>query len=197
MNRGFTRIKRITRILNRGLHGFYHSTRPPLSFRRFPVGDGGWRGDPEQRGQGPSTEGIDSSSYVLVQNSGIDSNDDNFCLKAGQDWDGLRVNRPTMKAKMSSCDPGQLLKNRKAPHESLSVGAGPLISGRNSLPYSATAAERLRASRLRYLFSGNDLSILMPSTTAPAFTRAPASMVWVWSRVLKYLARTAASPSFS
>ena len=48
-------------------------------------------------GHGPSTDGvdIDSSSYVLVQNCDIDCNDDDFCLKAGRDWDGLRVNRPT------------------------------------------------------------------------------------------------------
>ena len=48
-------------------------------------------------GHGPSTDGIDidSSSWVLVQNCDIDCNDDNFCLKAGRDWDGLRVNRPT------------------------------------------------------------------------------------------------------
>lgn len=48
-------------------------------------------------GSGPSTDGIDvdSSSWVLVQNCDIDCNDDNFCLKAGRDWDGLRVNRPT------------------------------------------------------------------------------------------------------
>jgi len=47
-------------------------------------------------GHGPSTDGIDidSSSKILVQNSDIDWNDDNFCLKAGRDWDGLRVNRP-------------------------------------------------------------------------------------------------------
>ncbi len=47
-------------------------------------------------GHGPSTDGIDidSSSWVLVQNCDIDCNDDNFCLKAGRDWDGLRVNRP-------------------------------------------------------------------------------------------------------
>ncbi len=47
-------------------------------------------------GRGPSTDGIDidSSSKILVQNSDIDCNDDNFCLKAGRDWDGLRVNRP-------------------------------------------------------------------------------------------------------
>ena len=48
-------------------------------------------------GHGPSTDGvdIDSSSWVLVQNCDIDCNDDDFCLKAGRDWDGLRVDRPT------------------------------------------------------------------------------------------------------
>src|SRR3989440_3088897 len=46
---------------------------------------------------GPSTDGIDidSSSYVLVENCDIDNNDDDICLKAGRDYDGLRVNRPT------------------------------------------------------------------------------------------------------
>jgi polygalacturonase len=46
---------------------------------------------------GPSTDGvdIDSSAYVLVQNCDIDNNDDDICLKAGRDADGLRVNRPT------------------------------------------------------------------------------------------------------
>jgi polygalacturonase len=46
---------------------------------------------------GPSTDGvdIDSSRYVLVQNCDIDNNDDDICLKAGRDYDGLRVNRPT------------------------------------------------------------------------------------------------------
>jgi polygalacturonase len=46
---------------------------------------------------GPSTDGvdIDSSSYVLVQNCDIDVYDDDICLKAGRDADGLRVNRPT------------------------------------------------------------------------------------------------------
>ena len=46
---------------------------------------------------GPSTDGvdIDSSSHVLVQNTDIDNNDDIICLKAGRDYDGLRVGRPT------------------------------------------------------------------------------------------------------
>ena len=56
-------------------------------------------------GRGPSTDGIDidSSEYVLVQNSRIDCNDDNFCLKAGRDADGLRVNRPTRYVLLRNC----------------------------------------------------------------------------------------------
>lgn len=56
-------------------------------------------------GHGPSTDGvdIDSSSWVLVQNCDIDCNDDDFCLKAGRDWDGLRVNRPTEYVLIRKC----------------------------------------------------------------------------------------------
>jgi polygalacturonase len=59
-------------------------------------------------GHGPSTDGIDidSSSYILVQNCDIDCNDDNFCLKAGRDWDGLRVNRPTEYILIRDCVAG-------------------------------------------------------------------------------------------
>ncbi|OON66510.1 glycoside hydrolase family 28 protein [Hymenobacter sp. CRA2] len=59
-------------------------------------------------GHGPSTDGIDidSSSYVLVQNCDIDCNDDNFCLKAGRDWDGLRVNRPAEYILIQNCVAG-------------------------------------------------------------------------------------------
>jgi polygalacturonase len=56
-------------------------------------------------GHGPSTDGIDidSSSWILVQNCDIDCNDDDFCLKAGRDWDGLRVNRPTEYVLIRKC----------------------------------------------------------------------------------------------
>ncbi|MGF7039316.1 glycoside hydrolase family 28 protein [Mucilaginibacter lappiensis] len=56
-------------------------------------------------GHGPSTDGIDidSSSWILVQNCDIDCNDDDFCLKAGRDWDGLRVNRPTEYVVIRKC----------------------------------------------------------------------------------------------
>lgn len=48
-------------------------------------------------GHGPSTDGIDidSSNHILVENCDVDCNDDTYCLKAGRDADGLRVNRPT------------------------------------------------------------------------------------------------------
>lgn len=54
---------------------------------------------------GPSSDGIDidSSSNILVQNCDIDCNDDNFCLKAGRDADGLRVNRPTTNVVIRDC----------------------------------------------------------------------------------------------
>ncbi len=46
---------------------------------------------------GPSTDGvdIDSSTRILLAHTDIDNNDDDICLKAGRDADGLRVNRPT------------------------------------------------------------------------------------------------------
>ncbi len=56
-------------------------------------------------GKGPSTDGIDvdSSTWVLIQNCDIDCNDDDFCLKSGRDWDGLRVNRPTEYVVIQNC----------------------------------------------------------------------------------------------
>lgn len=59
-------------------------------------------------GHGPSTDGIDidSSEYILVQGSSINCNDDNFCLKAGRDADGLRVNRPCQYVVIRDCEAG-------------------------------------------------------------------------------------------
>ena len=56
-------------------------------------------------GHGPSTDGIDidSSTKILVKNCDIDCNDDNICLKAGRDADGLRVNRPTQYIVIHDC----------------------------------------------------------------------------------------------
>lgn len=56
-------------------------------------------------GSGPSTDGIDidSSTWILVENCDIDCNDDDFCLKAGRDADGLRVNKPTEYVVIRNC----------------------------------------------------------------------------------------------
>lgn len=56
-------------------------------------------------GHGPSTDGIDidSSTRILIQNCEVDCNDDNICLKAGRDADGLRVNRPTEYVVIRNC----------------------------------------------------------------------------------------------
>lgn len=56
-------------------------------------------------GKGPSTDGIDidSSSKILIQNCDIDCNDDNYCIKAGRDADGLRVNRPCEYVVIKNC----------------------------------------------------------------------------------------------
>lgn len=56
-------------------------------------------------GHGPSSDGvdIDSSNRILIENCDIDCNDDNFCLKAGKDADGLRVNRPTEYVVIRNC----------------------------------------------------------------------------------------------
>lgn len=58
-----------------------------------------------EQGKGPSTDGIDidSSAWVLVENCDVDCNDDDYCLKAGRDWDGLRVNRPTQYVVLRNC----------------------------------------------------------------------------------------------
>jgi len=59
-------------------------------------------------GTGPSTDGIDidSSSKVLVENSYVNCNDDNFCLKSGRDADGLRVNIPCEYVVIRNCKAG-------------------------------------------------------------------------------------------
>ena len=56
-------------------------------------------------GHGPSSDGIDidSSKDVLVENCDIDCNDDNLCVKAGKDADGLRVNRPAENIVYRNC----------------------------------------------------------------------------------------------
>lgn len=57
---------------------------------------------------GPSTDGIDidSSTNVIIENCSIECNDDNICVKAGRDADGLRVNRPSENIIIRNCTLG-------------------------------------------------------------------------------------------
>lgn len=57
-------------------------------------------------GKGPSTDGIDidSSRKILIQDCIVDCNDDNFCLKAGRDADGLRINKPCEYIVIKNCE---------------------------------------------------------------------------------------------
>lgn len=61
------------------------------------------------RNEGPSTDGIDidSSTNVLVEHCEIDCNDDNICVKAGRDADGLRVGRPSEHIVIRHCRLGR------------------------------------------------------------------------------------------
>jgi polygalacturonase len=56
-------------------------------------------------GRGPSTDGIDvdSSTDVTISRCDISCNDDAICMKAGRDFDGLRVNRPTENVIVREC----------------------------------------------------------------------------------------------
>ncbi|TVY11002.1 glycoside hydrolase family 28 protein [Paenibacillus cremeus] len=62
-----------------------------------------------ERNEGPSTDGIDidSSTNVVVERCYVDCNDDNFCIKAGRDADGLRVNRPCENIIIRHCEMGR------------------------------------------------------------------------------------------
>ena len=56
-------------------------------------------------GRGPSTDGvdIDSSERVVVERCDLAVNDDALCIKAGRDWDGLRVARACREVKVRDC----------------------------------------------------------------------------------------------
>jgi polygalacturonase len=101
------------------------------------------------RGYGPSSDGIniDSSRNVLVQNSDIDCNDDNICLKAGRDADGLRVNRPTENVIIRNCI-------TRAGHGMLTIGSETSGGIRNIHAYNLKAigtanGVRFKSARVR------------------------------------------------
>jgi len=95
-------------------------------------------------GHGPSSDGIDidSSTYILVEGCDIDCNDDNFCLKAGKDADGLRVNRPTEYVLIRDC-------LARAGHGLITFGSETSGSIRHIEAYNLTARGTLYGIRLK------------------------------------------------
>ena len=93
---------------------------------------------------GPSSDGIDidSSKDILVQNCDIDCNDDNFCLKAGKDADGLRVNRPCENIVIRDC-------LSRAGHGLLTFGSETSGGIRNLEAYNLKAQGTLYGIRLK------------------------------------------------
>ena len=95
-------------------------------------------------GHGPSSDGIDidSSSRILIQNCDIDCNDDNFCLKAGKDADGLRVNRPTEYVVIRDCI-------ARAGHGLITFGSETSGGIRHIIAYNLEATGTLYGIRLK------------------------------------------------
>lgn len=95
-------------------------------------------------GHGPSSDGldIDSSSEILIQNCDIDCNDDNFCLKAGKDADGLRVNRVCENILIRNCV-------SRAGHGLLTFGSETSGGIRNIEAYNLKAQGTLYGIRLK------------------------------------------------
>lgn len=133
-------------------------------------------------GHGPSTDGIDidSSSKVLVENCDIDCNDDNFCLKAGRDADGLRVNRPTEYV---------IIRNCISRHGGGLISCGSETSGgiRNIEVYNLEANETTTAIRLKSaLTRGGELSDIYIHDIQMNNVRIPIEVTLNWNPSYSY-----------
>jgi len=100
-------------------------------------------------GFGPSSDGvdIDSSRDILVENCDIDCNDDNICLKAGRDFDGLRVNRPCENITIRNCV-------TRSGHGMLTLGSetsGGIrnVTVENLKAYGTTNGVRIKSAKVR------------------------------------------------
>lgn len=133
-------------------------------------------------GHGPSTDGIDidSSSKILVQNCKIDCNDDNVCLKAGRDADGLRVNRPTEFVVVRNCisyQGGGLIT-----FGSETSGGIRHVVVDNLEAYGTTTAIRLKSALSR----GGELSDIYISNIRMENVRVPMEVTLNWNPSYSY-----------
>ena len=133
-------------------------------------------------GHGPSTDGIDidSSTEILVKNCDIDCNDDNFCLKAGRDADGLKVNRPTEYVVIRDCI---------SRHGGGLISCGSETSGgiRHIEVYNLEAHETMTAIRLKSaLTRGGELSDINIHDINMKNVRTPIEITLNWNPSYSY-----------
>ena len=93
---------------------------------------------------GAHTNGIvvDSSRFVRIADSYIDTGDDGIVLKAGKDADGLRVNRPTEHVTITNCTVHHA-------HGAVVIGSETSGSIRNVVASNITAVGTERGIRLK------------------------------------------------
>ncbi|HEV3202545.1 MAG TPA: glycoside hydrolase family 28 protein [Bryobacteraceae bacterium] len=93
---------------------------------------------------GPHTNGIvaDSSRFVRISDSYIDTGDDGIVLKAGKDADGLRVNRPTENVTITNCTVHHA-------HGAVVIGSETSGSIRNVVASNITAVDTQNGIRLK------------------------------------------------
>jgi polygalacturonase len=93
---------------------------------------------------GPHTNGIvvDSSRFVRISDSHIDTGDDGIVLKAGKDADGLRVNRPTENVTITNCTVHHA-------HGAVVIGSETSGSIRNVVASNITAVDTENGIRLK------------------------------------------------
>jgi polygalacturonase len=93
---------------------------------------------------GPHSNGIvaDSSRFVRISNSYIDTGDDGIVLKSGKDADGLRVNRPTENVTITNC-------TVRHAHGAVVIGSETAGSIRNVVASNITAVDTEAGIRLK------------------------------------------------
>jgi polygalacturonase len=93
---------------------------------------------------GPHANGIvvDSSRYVRISDSYIDTGDDGIVLKSGKDADGLRVNRPTEDVVIANCTVHRA-------HGAVTIGSETAGSIRNVAASNITAVDTEVGIRLK------------------------------------------------
>jgi polygalacturonase len=93
---------------------------------------------------GPHTNGIvaDSSRFVRISDSYIDTGDDGIVLKSGKDADGLRVNRPTEDITITNCTVHHA-------HGAVVIGSETAGSIRNVVASNITAVDTENGIRLK------------------------------------------------